>query len=210
MMKSCCRPRDMGPLLLLSVGVQGPSSLHRRSMLSCRVAIASVRCGRGSRTRQGPVSGDYLPLDKPGPYLPGNVAWARHADRQTAAQRGELGGGRVGGGEGSRASGPAQRKARAAPLQAWGAGAASAGAASHQLGFCIKLEILDGLVVLDAGFQFHHLVLKLNTALHSWPRTDAGSLQPRAAAPPQPFGAGGSPTRGSWPLGGSWQHHSAQ
>lgn len=80
-------------------------------------------------------------------------------------------GGRAGGGEGSRASGPAQRKAQAAHLQAWGAGAASTGAASYQLGFCIKLEVLDGLVVLDAGFQFHHLVLKLNMAPYSWPRT---------------------------------------
>lgn len=57
------------------------------------------------------------------------------------------------------------------PLQAWGAGAPSSGASSHQLGFCIKLEILDGLVVLDAGLQFHHLVLKLNTAPHLWART---------------------------------------
>ena len=58
----------------------------------------------------------------------------------------------------------APHRGRAAHWQAWGAGAASTGAASYQLGFCIKLEILDGLVVLDAGFQFHHLVLKLNMA----------------------------------------------
>lgn len=35
-------------------------------------------------------------------------------------------------------------------------------ATSHQLGFRIKLEVLDGLVVLDVVFQFHYLVLKLN------------------------------------------------
>ena len=120
MTKSCCRPRDVGTLLLPSVGAQGPSSFHKRSMLSRRVAIASVRCGHGSRTRRGAASGDYLPLDKPGPYLPGNAAWARHAHRQTAAQKGELGGGRAGGGKGSRASGSTQRKARVAPCRSGG------------------------------------------------------------------------------------------
>lgn len=35
---------------------------------------------------------------------------------------------------------------------------------AHQLGFGIKLEVLDSLVVLDAIFQFHHLILKLNAA----------------------------------------------
>lgn len=40
----------------------------------------------------------------------------------------------------------------------------SAGTTSHQLGFCIKLEVLDSLAVLQAVFQFHYLVLELNVA----------------------------------------------
>lgn len=38
---------------------------------------------------------------------------------------------------------------------------AANGVGSHQLGFRIKLEVLDGLVVLHAVFQSQDLVLKL-------------------------------------------------
>ena len=78
------------------------------------------------------------------------------------------------------------------------------GATSHQLGFCIKLEILDGLVVLDACLQFHHLVLKLNMApIRGHRRRESAAP---GAAPSQPFGAGGTLPRegpGPWMGAGS-------
>lgn len=47
MMKNRCLTRDMRTLLLPSVSAHGPSSLHRRTTLSRRLAISSARCGRG-------------------------------------------------------------------------------------------------------------------------------------------------------------------
>lgn len=204
MTKSCCRPRDVGPLLLPSVGAQGPSSFHRRSMLSRRVAIASACCGHGSRTRRG---GRQWGLS------PSGQTWALSAWKRGLGQTR------------TQTEGCAERRARGwpgwgwrgqqgvrlhieegtgGPLQAWGVGVPSLGATSHQLGFCIKLEILDGLVVLDACLQFHHLVLKLNMApIRGHRRRESAAP---GAAPSQPFGAGGTLPRegpGPWMGAGS-------
>lgn len=61
-----------------------------------------------------------------------------------------------------------------------------------------KLEVLDGLVVLDAGFQFHHLVLKLNMAPYSWPRTQR-VCNPGRQPHPSHSGQEAPPNRGSRP-----------
>lgn len=156
---------------------------------------------------------------------PSGLAWALSAQklclgqtcRQTAGQTKKLRGGQAGGGEGSCKSGSAQRKA-AHPQGlvspgAWVAGAGArpgprSGATSHPLSFCIKLEILNGLV-LDAAFQLHHLVLKLNTAPirgHRC-RKSAGSGEAPALIT---RGRSRPLTHGSSPLSGSRSHHSAR
>jgi hypothetical protein len=55
LMKNRCLTRDMNTRLLPRVSGQGPSSLHRRSMLSRRVAISSVRCKCREMGPRGPM-----------------------------------------------------------------------------------------------------------------------------------------------------------
>lgn len=115
----------------------------------------------------GPRGGcrqDYLPLGKPGPYLPGNGAQAdMQTDRRMAGKTADRG---WAGWEG-----PGELVVGLCPESSppsWPGSPGPAQAASHHLDLRIKLEVLDGLVVLDAVFQFHYLILKLNTAPYSW------------------------------------------
>lgn len=84
--------------------------------------------------------------------------------RQTDGQeRARLGGARGGGSQAPPEEG-GHPQSLGTPWSHRGRVRVQPGATSHQLGFCIKPEVLDGLVVPDAVFQFHYLVLKLNAA----------------------------------------------